>query len=478
MQQDLLTAQIRRDAVWCFGDSAYVDFNQTPPVLGRSSVKGRGTAASITDITGNILFYTHTFYLPLWSTGYTRLTVVYNSNHVLMEGGDSLVGAGWYKENSIIPNPSNNSQYYLIHSGITSEDGLFYSIIDMSYNGGLGKVIQKNIQLNNLAISEGFAAIKHGNGRDWWVMFKSNFTTNNDFYRYLITPSGISPLMTQSIGNSSFSNLHPMRFSADGTKLLVCNLVGLVEVYDFDRCTGILSNRILVNPETFLLTERFMDEEFSGDGTKIYLHSNDTTSYLYQYDLTAPNIGASRQTISTINSPYYTGGALKLAPDNKIYWSNIYNDGINFPFPYPDTTYNTTNMNLSVINYPDSAGSACNFQPYSFYLGGARTYFGLPNNPNYDLPALASNPCPVAMEELESETSKIVIYPNPASDVVNITTEKKEIPHIIITDCSGNKVCDAHGRQISLKELSNGVYAVHVIVANKTLGIKKLVVLK
>jgi len=42
-------------------------------------------------------------------------------------------------------------------------------------------------------------------------------------------------------------------------------------------------------------------------------------------------------------------------------------------------------MNLSVINQPNNLGAACDFQPFSFYLGGHRTYVGLPNNPDYEL---------------------------------------------------------------------------------------------
>ena len=38
-------------------------------------------------------------------------------------------------------------------------------------------------------------------------------------------------------------------------------------------------------------------------------------------------------------------------------------------------------------------GTACGYAPYSFYLGGKRTYYGLPNNPDYDLPALIGSPC-------------------------------------------------------------------------------------
>ncbi|MBK8873341.1 MAG: hypothetical protein IPN13_05230 [Bacteroidetes bacterium] len=58
-------------------------------------------------------------------------------------------------------------------------------------------------------------------------------------------------------------------------------------------------------------------------------------------------------------------------------------------------------MNLSVINYPDSLGSACNYTPYSFYLGGTRTHYGLPNNPDYDLPAHAGSPCDTLVSQNE-----------------------------------------------------------------------------
>lgn len=46
-----------------------------------------------------------------------------------------------------------------------------------------------------------------------------------------------------------------------------------------------------------------------------------------------------------------------------------------------------------MINAPDLPGATCNFQPYSFYLGGKRTYWGLPNNPDYDLGPLLGSPC-------------------------------------------------------------------------------------
>ncbi|MBL0341584.1 MAG: T9SS type A sorting domain-containing protein [Bacteroidetes bacterium] len=117
-------------------------------------------------------------------------------------------------------------------------------------------------------------------------------------------------------------------------------------------------------------------------------------NFLYQYDLLSSNPSTSRISL-TSNSNYLIGyGFLKRGPDDKIYFSTAYQcDAFPYCYPYPDSVYNQINMNLSVINSPDSLGLACNYTPYSFYLGGKRTYYGLPNNPDYDLPALAGSPC-------------------------------------------------------------------------------------
>ncbi len=117
------------------------------------------------------------------------------------------------------------------------------------------------------------------------------------------------------------------------------------------------------------------------------------TTYLIQFDLNAANIAASADTIFIQPLPAATGGDVRLAPDGKIYVANAYYDGFNFAFPYSDTTYNMYNSYLGVVNYPDSIGAACDYQPYSFYLGGNRTYYGLPNNPNYGLGKLAGSVC-------------------------------------------------------------------------------------
>ncbi|MBK6641597.1 MAG: hypothetical protein IPG39_10305 [Bacteroidetes bacterium] len=53
-----LTAQ--RGNIWCFGDSAAMDFNGGTPVPSSSSVVSRGSCVSIANTNGDLLLYAHT----------------------------------------------------------------------------------------------------------------------------------------------------------------------------------------------------------------------------------------------------------------------------------------------------------------------------------------------------------------------------------------------------------------------------------
>ena len=97
-----ISAQIRRDAVWCFGDSVQIDFNQSPPVISNCAIRTRGTACSITDSLGQLLFYCQTAHRINFVVN-DFLGAVFNSQNQLMDNGDSLVGDGWYHEMQIIP---------------------------------------------------------------------------------------------------------------------------------------------------------------------------------------------------------------------------------------------------------------------------------------------------------------------------------------------------------------------------------------
>ena len=382
---------------WEFGDSCGVNWtNPSNPLVYKSNIKGRGTTASLSDSTLQILS-TQTCYGNL----VFNRTKTYNKFNSVIVNSDSIIGEGWYHEMIILPLPDSDSLAYIFSIGVTIQQnfGLYYTLINYKANNDSGIVIQKNVQLNNFPAFDGLTAVQHGNGRDWWLVFQRwdpvNFTGFNDFYIYQISPFGIN-VNIQNIGPMHSTGGGQAVFNNNGDEFLNLDWRGLLSKYSFDRCSGILSNPVTIEAERTAGYPFYTSGVFSPDDTKVYVsaytHPNGIgfLDSLYQYDLTSANINMSRQAIYTAPNSDEGFGAMKLAPDGKIYLTSV---DLTASIPYPDSLYTIYNTHLSVINHPDSLGLACDFQPFSFYLGGARTYYGLPNNPDYELGPWVGSPC-------------------------------------------------------------------------------------
>ncbi len=489
------------DRFWAFGDSAAIDFsNLNNPVPSYSILRSRGTCASICDSVGNLLFYCGSPNVPMWlaPNNVNILGYIVNNNHQIMENGDSLIGSGWYQEMIIVPNPGNTNQYYVFTAGVLSPfNGLFYSLVDLSYNNGLGKVIQKNIQLNSDYGCDGITAVKHGNGRDWWLVFRNwkyypDFT--NEIKVYLVSPSGIIGNQPQNIGtlltNAGFLR---SKFNRIGTKLYCVASEGLIECYDFDRCNGFLSNPNTIANFIGGIFDDFWGFEVSPDESKIYVTSiyqtaNQDSSYLIQFDLNATNFLLSADTLDAFIAPS-TAGILQLGPDGKIYLSVTWAGSDScYDYLYCYGTVNTTNSNISVINFPDSSGAACDFQAFSFYLGGHKAYWGLPNNPNYELAKDSGSVCDtltVGINELIGNYSNLFVYYDPQWKVAFINADKLNGRKydLEIYDISGRKIIKesgnldsgADGYQSFTLDLDMGSYTSGLYIISLTTEKEKLV---
>ncbi len=355
----------QRGNVWCFGDSAALDFNGGVPVPGASSVVSRGSCVSIADSNGGLLFYANT---DATEAGLIS-GLVWNRNHELMVGGDSVAGSGWFQEMIIVPNPADDSSYYLFSVGVTYQFGLMYSMVDMRGDGGLGAVTQKNVQLLNFLMVDCILAIKHGNGRDWWLLVRPSpvgSTPNNTWNTFLINTAGITAMPNQFLGSLNSTNGGGLTISPGGDRICFVNLGGMIELYDFERCTGLLVSTENIEPELSIGPyPYYWLSEFSSSGQYLYVSSTtQTVSKLWQYDTWSANILTTKTLVWQTPGPPFTAGALKRGPDNKIYFSCAWvpPNGSN-SYPYDSTEYFTENLNLSVINSPDSAGLACDFQP-------------------------------------------------------------------------------------------------------------------
>lgn len=462
----------KQDYNWCFGDSCGIHFSDTSALAFTSSltydtsyVLNLEAAASISDTGGNLLFYTNG-------------PMVWNRNHQLMPHGTGLHSWTTITNGSLIlPKPKDSSLYYLFHISILPS-GFYYALIDMNLDNGFGDIVsgKKNVLLNNdIVFSEKLAAVKHANGRDWWVINRS--MDSDIFYIYLLTPDTIILYSTQTLGSipSQIPNLFSgeMVFSPKGDKLAFTGYPGIINLFDFDRCGGTISNFIDLSEGN---STNYYGCSFSPEGTKLYASSDDD---LYQFNLEDSDIVGSKTLIW--NNPYYGPGSIyplgqhQITPNGKIF--------IAMGHTTPSWTDTFIIKSLCVINDPDEEGVACDFVPLSFYLLGHTEDSGLPNSPNYNLGSLLTSPC----DTLATNISKInlaktiSLYPNPFTNEVTISMKNFERNNynLEVYDIRGKEVCryslKASSTSLDLGYLQNGMYLYQVKKENEVVWREKIV---
>lgn len=269
-----------------------------------------------------------------------------------------------------------------------------------------------------------------------------------------------------------------MSVSPSGGKVLSITYEAnpVIDLFDFDRCTGDLNNWIQVHQPSGNWFWGYLGSSFSPKEKYFYVSTLDT---LYQYDLSATNIFNSSTSIfvNPLILPTRNGeiGFHQLGPDNKIYIAFSYRTY------YPNNDYDSLNMHLSVINEPDSGGLSCNFSPFSFYLGGRRCFTGLPNMPNYNLGALQGSMCDSLSDtnELPSFQYTLSAYPNPSKEkfYLYFSDIREQIKSLTVTDILGNEVYNttANISEINLSAQAAGIYFSKAITKSGRTYVVKLV---
>tara|TARA_B110000444_G_C18827682_1_gene591272 strand:- start:93 stop:2372 length:2280 start_codon:yes stop_codon:yes gene_type:complete len=331
--------------IWYFGENAGLDFNSgTPVALTDGMMNTFEGCAAISDNNGNLLFYTE---------GMT----VYNKNHIVMPNGLGLLGHSSSTQSSIIvKKPESLNIYYIFTvDGFTGNGGgLNYSEIDMTLDGGLGDVnANKNINLIPFTC-EKVTAVVHHNSSDFWIV--SPELNTNIIHSFLLTSSGVNLPSIQINAVSPVDGVGYLRSSANGERIAIANsLSNNVELYEFDNSTGILTFQLVISGNNSAY-----GVEFSPNSDIVYI-SDWGGGELWQYNLLA---GSSQD---VIDSELYLGsggggpgGALQLAPDNKIYQAI------------------GGSASLPAINNPDIIGLGCNYDINGVFLAGKTSSHGLP----------------------------------------------------------------------------------------------------
>ncbi|MFZ1634789.1 MAG: T9SS type A sorting domain-containing protein [Chitinophagales bacterium] len=450
---------------WVFGDSLLMTFTDTgincvqipTKVLYESS-------ASISDSLGNLLFHTDGRYV--WN----KLNEVMPNGCCLNIEQYGVYGSSVTQGALIIPKPGNLNLYYIFTK---ANDTISYSIMDINGDGGLGDIVEKNLPILIDTTMEKMHAIKHANGRDWWLLVHESIPSfnpglTNKFYKFLITPDGISGPFIQNVGNliDFYTSIGEMIFSPDGSKIALSGY-NFVELFDFDRCTGDLTEFAYIDNFDMPSFATY-GCSFSPDGNKIYLSSK---SVLYQYCLNC-NDSIEETKVLLFENPYggYFIGQHELGPDGRIYFIIGYN-------LIPNNIYTYKNMNLCVINEPNLLGDACNIDTSTIWLGGRRAITGLPNMVNYSLGAIPGSECDTLGVNVNTLEHKEIfsVFPNPTTDILHINYSGSEnmFYTLTITNATGTEVFKLlnfnSNKEINVKSFPAGVYFYTIYADDKSI---------
>lgn len=361
-----------------------IDFNFVPPKVFKENLKMnfQSCRGSFSDSSGNLLFYTNGIR-------------IFNKNHQLMQGGDTINPGvvwnnsqtyGYVSTNPVValPLPDGDNLYYLFHSdlqigGVVSSayvKHLYYTIIDMTANSGLGKVVVKNqILMEGDLMWPSF--VKHGNGRDWWIMGMQLADTKHQLY--LLSPEGLTGPYVQDIGPPFVPTEYYAEslFSENGAIFLRHDARTALRLYDFDRCTGTLSNLRIIPYQAGALNSWFA--AFSPDSRFLYLSR---PGWIWSLDLQADDISATHDTLSIWEHNYFptfpwstVHGSNQLGPDGKIYWSHF-----------------TSTQAMNVTHQPNLPGDAADCEEEGIILPRWNDV-GICQFPNYRLGEWEASPC-------------------------------------------------------------------------------------
>ncbi len=256
--------------------------------------------------------------------------------------------------------------------------------------------------------------------------------------------------------------------SPDGSKFARFeNSCGL-ELFEFDRCNGILYNPQFLALDSILYPGA--GSAFSPNSRFLYISSNTS---IYQIDTWT-------QPLQLLEVAHYDGFMdpfsttflmLDLQPDGRIYINS-----------------SSSVKSMHVIEYPDSLGAACNVKQHSVKLN-TLNYLTIPKTPNHLLGVLEGSPCDKSSmsTKLPIKSLKFNLYPNPIHNEECIIELNSGLSHaqdyeVMITNIYGMQIYKSsipaysYIHRMNLADLPSGVYFCNIIQNGQVLATQKLVV--
>jgi gliding motility-associated-like protein len=305
-----LAQNIKQGSIWYVGDGLGFDFKYDPPKIlndcGMYFIRQR--TSTITDENGDLLFYTDG-------------DSVRNKFHEVMQNGTgmNIYGGSSPQSSVIVPHPGDGQLYFIFtsdRSDAFSPAAFSYSIIDVSGNGGLGTVLQKNVKLLDWGTAL-LSVCMHADEKSFWAVIHS--FGDNKFYAYRISETGIAAPVVSSTGPVYDYDAWQMKISPDGTKIGIANH-GKTDLFDFNSLTGKISNARALG------VIGAIGVEFSPNSELLYFSTYQSSlgnASLYQYDVSYADVNEILASEVKVGQKYRQGdfGDIQLAYDGRIYVS-------------------------------------------------------------------------------------------------------------------------------------------------------------
>lgn len=439
--------------------------------------------ASICDTSGSLLFYTNGQYIA--NRNHDTLLNSRDFNPGWLTNVYAPYGMGLPQGAFVIPRPDHYGQYYVFHESgelcdvsgriVSQPTHLSCSMVDMSLDGGLGGIdpnFKNKFVINDTLIYGRMTGTRHANGRDWWVVVHRS--DSDLYYKLLITPDSIYGPYPQNIGRQDHWEKFTQQcaFSPDGSKYAMMltvdtsTLYNIIDLMDFDRCSGQFTNaREVIVPDSFLL---YAGCSFSPNSRFLYVSDQ---IEIYQYDTWDPFMNANVQLVaqwdsfvSPLKTKFYYH---TLAPDGRIYIST--SEGTNI-FHY--------------IENPDLPGLACNVVQNSFFLPTLNASC-TPNAPNFSLGPMVGSSCDTLTstrgpDDIESPIFNLVYHSESESALLNVSKLKGTKAKIYLTDISGRILFVDEGKtnagfftkNISMDNFAAGIYLVTIVTEKEKVSEK------
>jgi hypothetical protein len=375
-----------------------------------------------------------------------------------------------------LAHPGDSTKAYLFYGQYSSfsyqqtnlyHDKFFtYALLDIPTKSLISK---NNVLLNDTSSNGDIQACRHANGRDWWIIKPDIWS--NKYFIGLLTPQGIEMNNITLQGVPSILRVNTSsKFNIQGTKYIHYNggLSRVIHEFDFDRCTGTLSNFVLHNISDSISPAdgSLASMTISPDGSKFYFSRNGSffppiNQGFFQVDLNT----------DSIRFIYGYGGNPQMMPNGKkmIFRSGFLDSNNLFQRRIGEIENPNANFDDLIIDY--------------FKYNHPNANLGIaPSNFAYmrlgaDTLSICDSLSVITKKSANKEPSGLVVYPNPANHQLNLTFEKSITGYIKITDALG-KVVYSHNINnpiielpIDISNFTNGVY--YLSYRNKEVSIHK-----